>query len=118
MMADRLRALGSIGVKAVMSGVPLNNFEVNTMFVFSNPRSQSMGKDRKDTLVVDFETDNNDQRASGKLLLPTRLEEECKNTGSGILLYRALRVSQEGRTYHDVIVVNHDTAKSLVLNTA
>ena len=94
-MADRRRALGSIGIKAAMSGVSLDNFEINTMFVFSNPRLQSMGKERKEVLVVDFETGSNEQRASGKLLLPARLEDECKSAGSGILLYRGQRVSQD-----------------------
>ena len=117
-MADRLRALGPIGIKAAMSGVPLDNFEVNTMFLFSNPRLQSMGKDRKEMLIVDFETGDGDNRASGKLLLPARMESECKQVGSGLLLYRGPRVSQEGRTYHDVIVVSHATATSLLVNSA
>lgn len=112
-MADKLRAMGAVGIKAAMSGVPLDNFEANTLFIFCNPRLQSMGKDRNDLLIVDFETGEGEQRVVGKLLLPARLEQDTKECGSGILFYGGQRKSQEGRMYHDVSVISSSTADCL-----
>ena len=113
MMADRLRSMGPVGIKAAMSGAPLDNFPINTMFLFTNPRVQSMGKDKKDLLFVDFETTIDEQVVTGKLMLPERLAEDAKDVGTGILLYRGPKQSQEGRTYHDVSIVSSATASCL-----
>ena len=113
-MADKLRSMGPVGVKAAMTGVPLDNFEPDTLFVFSNPRMQAMGKDRNELLLVDFETGDGDETITGKLLMPARLQNAIIGCGSGLLLYSGPKKSQEGRTYHDVTVISRETASGLV----
>ena len=113
MMADRMRNLGPVGIKATMSGVPLDNFPINTLFLFANPGLQSMGKDRKELLFVDFETTVNEHSVTGKLMLPARLFDDANEVGSGLLMYRGPKQSQEGRTYNDVVIVSCATASCL-----
>ena len=72
-----------------------------------------MGKDKNDLLFVDFETTIDEQVVTGKLMLPERLAEDAKDVGTGILLYRGPKLSQEGRTYHDVSIVSSATASCL-----
>ena len=67
---------------------------------------QPMGPEQKELLLVDFETDAAGQLLTGKLLLPARMEQDAKEIGCGLLLYRGPKVSQEGRTYHDTSFVS------------
>ena len=82
MMADRLRSMGPVGIKAAMSGAPLDNFPINTMFVFTNPRVQSMGKDK--TRLAVRRLRNNYRRTSchGQAYASRTSHRRCQGRGN------------------------------------
>ena len=56
-LADNWRKMSYVTLRAIMQAQPLDNFPVNTLFVYKNARSKLLRKEaREEALLVDVDT--------------------------------------------------------------
>lgn len=113
-LADNWRSMNFAALRAMMTVQPLDNFPVDTVFVYKEPRTKLLRKGAtEEALIVDFETEVGGEYLTGTVAIPRRLQERVEKTRVGVMLWRGLKQSKEGRMYNDVILLNENSASAL-----
>ena len=114
-LADNWRKMSYVTLRAIMQVQPLDNFPVNTMFVYKNARSKLLRKEaREEALLVDVETEVGGESLTGTVAIPRRLQDKIERTPVGVMLWRGLKQMNDGKTYNDVVVFDANSAAAFV----
>ena len=108
-LADGFRSMSKASMVACLTTQSLECFKANTIFVFSEVRKRKLRKDKEECLTLKYETEVDGEFLRGVLVVPMRFEEKLKNESCGVIVYRGMNTSANGRDYHDLIVYGADS---------
>jgi hypothetical protein len=108
-VADGFRSMSKSSMVACLTTQSLECFRPYTVFMFSGVKKRKLKKDREECLTVKYETQVDEEFLQGGLVVPARYEEKLKNEGCGAMVYRGMKTSGNGRSYHDLVIYGADS---------
>ena len=126
--ARQLREMPLPSLEQLFNIKRLRDFEAPHIFVYSEPRKQSVvsrgndcsadaGEEQTiDAWVVVYETTTPDgQDGSGEVFVPSRYAERLQENPLGIMIYRGIETSKNGREYYDVAFLSSEDARRVTM---
>ena len=111
---DELRRMPFAALDALISTQTLDGFKSGTLFLVKNPTRKAARRGGEESLFVEYETVIGDTDVKGNLMLPLRLETLVKQDDVVILWYGGMQPTEDGKSYHDVKVMDEAMAAAVL----